>query len=68
MVRNYLVKVQDIFGLKKHTLTLTIHINSIYVRDVYLNEGDWEVHPVSIRSVSQLECEYEPIKGENNDR
>lgn len=41
---------------------------NLYYQDVYLGEGDWEVHPVSIRSVSQLECEYEPMKGENNDR
>ena len=31
----------------------------LYYQDVYLGEGDFEVHPVSIKSVSKLECEYE---------
>ena len=31
----------------------------LYYQDVYLGEGDFEVRPVSIKSVSKLECEYE---------
>ena len=35
----------------------------LYYQDVYLGEGDFEVHPVSIKSVSKLECEYEAKNG-----
>ena len=35
----------------------------LYYRDVYLDEGVFEVHPVSIKSVSKLECEYEVKNG-----
>lgn len=31
----------------------------LYYEEVYLGEGDFEIRPVSIRSVSELECEYE---------
>ena len=31
----------------------------LYYQDVYLGEGDFEIHPVSIKNVSKLECEYE---------
>lgn len=40
----------------------------LYYQDVYLGEDDWEVHPVRIRSISKLACEYEPKKAGNNDR
>jgi hypothetical protein len=33
----------------------------LYVKDVYIGEGDWDVQPVGIKSVSESECEYEEI-------
>lgn len=36
----------------------------LYYEDVYLDEGDFEVRPVSIKSVSEIECEYE-VENEN---
>ena len=34
----------------------------LYYEDVYLGEGDFDVHPVSIKSVSKSECQYEVEK------
>jgi hypothetical protein len=34
----------------------------LYVKDVYLGEGDWDVQPVGIKSVSESECEYEEVR------
>lgn len=34
----------------------------LYTQDVYLGEGDWDVYPVSIKSVSESECEYKRVK------
>ena len=31
----------------------------LYYNEVYLGEGNFEIHPVSIRSISEIECEYE---------
>ena len=31
----------------------------LYYEDVYLGEGDFDVRPVSIKSISKSECEYE---------
>lgn len=31
----------------------------LYYEDVYLGEGDFEVHPVSIKSISKSECKQE---------
>lgn len=39
----------------------------LYDEEAYIGEGDFEIRPVSIRSVSWLECEYEQ-KEVNNDR
>lgn len=42
-----------------------IHYNSffnscdLYYKAVYLGEGDFEIQPVSIKSISKSECEYE---------
>ena len=40
---------------------------NLYQEEVYLGEGDFEVRPVSIRTVDWLECEYKQ-KEVNNDR
>lgn len=40
---------------------------NLYYEEVYLGEGDFNVMPVSIRSVNKSECEYEQ-KEVNNDR
>ena len=34
----------------------------LYVKDVYLGEGDGDVQPVNIKSVSESECEYEEVR------
>ena len=34
----------------------------LYYKEVYLDEGDFEIQPVSIKSISKSECKY----GENN--
>ena len=39
------------------------HSCDLYEREVYLGEGDWDVQPLSIKNVSESECEYEDIKG-----
>lgn len=31
----------------------------LYDEEVYISEGDFEIRPVSIRSVNKSECEYE---------
>ncbi len=39
----------------------------LYDEKVYIGEGDFEIRPVSIRSVNKSECEYKQ-KEVNNDR
>lgn len=36
---------------------------SLYFEEIYMGEGDYEQRPVSVRSVSKSECEYEPKGG-----
>lgn len=31
----------------------------LYDEEIYIGEGDFEIRPVSIRSVNKSECEYE---------
>ena len=31
----------------------------LYYEEVYIGEGDFEVHPVSIKSISKSECKQE---------
>ena len=31
----------------------------LYYEEKYIGEGDFDIKPVSIKSVSELECEYE---------
>jgi hypothetical protein len=40
---------------------------NLYQEKVYLDEGDFDVMPVSIKNVSKSECKYEQ-KEVNNDR
>ena len=35
----------------------------LYLKEVYLGEGDFDVMPVSIRSVNKSECKYESKRG-----
>lgn len=35
----------------------------LYVRDVYLGEGDWDIQPVRIKNIDEDECEYEECEG-----
>lgn len=32
---------------------------NLYVKDVYLGEGEWDIRPVRIKDVEEDECEYE---------
>lgn len=36
----------------------------LYYEEIYLGEGDFDVHPVNIKSVNKSECEYEAKGGE----
>ena len=36
----------------------------LYYSEVYLGEGDFDLQPVSIKSISKSECEYE-VKDES---
>lgn len=31
---------------------------NLYYEEIYLGEGDFDTHPVSIKRVSKSECEY----------
>ena len=31
---------------------------NLYVKEVYLGEGEWDVRPVRITNVEETECEY----------
>ena len=33
----------------------------LFLKEVYLGEGDWDVLPVSIKNIKEKECEYESI-------
>ena len=32
---------------------------NLNIKEVYLGEGDFDVYPVNIKDISELECEYE---------
>lgn len=38
---------------------------NLYEREVYMGEGDFDLQPVSIKEVDEIECEYEKqqVKG-----
>ena len=35
---------------------------NLYVKDVYLGEGEWDIQHVRIKYVDENECEYESNK------
>ena len=37
---------------------------NLYDEEVYIGEGNFEIRPVSIRSVNKSECKYESKDGE----
>lgn len=41
---------------------------SLYVKDVYLGEGEWDVRPVRIKNVEETECEYRYKEQTNEQR
>lgn len=34
----------------------------LYYKEVYLDEGDFDIQPINVKGVSELECEYEEVK------
>lgn len=51
--------------MKRNKCITCKHYNSffgscdLYYEEIYLGEGDFDVHPVSIKSVNKSECKYE---------
>lgn len=35
---------------------------NLYVKDVYLGEGDWDEQFIRIKEVEESECEYEEVE------
>lgn len=34
----------------------------LYVKDVYLGEGEWDIQPVRIKNIEESECGFEEVK------